>query len=460
MRGWLLHFRQVINKCLSHKIYGQSGQLGGEWHEKEGPELAQRRREQWSTYLLGLAVIIFTIALVAYPEEGFKAGIAGLKVFWDIVFPSLLPFFILAELMLGLGVVRGLGVLLEPLMRPLFGVPGIGAFALSMGLAAGYPMDAVITARFREQGLCSRIEGERLLAFTNTADPLFMIGAVAVGMFKSPAVGGLLAIAHYISAFLVGVSFKLWGRRQNRSEPTTQIRGPGNILIRALTEVAKARREDGRPFGKLLREAVTESIMTLLMICGFIVFFAVMIDILRLSGLLTVIGLPFAFLYHIFGIDTSLVHPTLAGLLEIDIGTAQTAAVTQAPMLQRLALVSGIIAWSGLAVHAQVASVITNTDIRMTPYFLARFLHAILAVGLTVLLYFLGIGRVAAHAFVTLPAFTSFQMANGGAPWWHIWWTDLSVWGWLIAGFVALGLVFAFGKGIRIVVWHVRLPRP
>ncbi|MCL6593717.1 MAG: sporulation integral membrane protein YlbJ, partial [Alicyclobacillus sp.] len=170
--------------------------------------MSQPRQRRASTYLLGLAVVVFCIALVIYPKPGYEAGIAGLKVFWDVVFPSLLPFFILAELMLGLGVVHGLGVLLEPLMRPLFSVPGIGAFALSMGLAAGYPMDAVITARFRESKMCTRVEGERLLAFTNTADPLFMISAVAVGMFKAPVLGPLIAIAHFISAFIVGVSFK------------------------------------------------------------------------------------------------------------------------------------------------------------------------------------------------------------------------------------------------------------
>jgi hypothetical protein len=43
---------------------------------------------------------------------------------------------------------------------------------MSMGLAAGYPMDAVITAKFRKRGLCNQAEGERLLAFTNTADPV------------------------------------------------------------------------------------------------------------------------------------------------------------------------------------------------------------------------------------------------------------------------------------------------
>ncbi|WP_083485982.1 sporulation integral membrane protein YlbJ [Alicyclobacillus ferrooxydans] len=417
--------------------------------------MTQQRKSKWSTFLLGLMVVVFTIALVVYPQQGFKAGIEGLKVFWDIVFPSLLPFFILAELMLGLGVVRGLGVLLEPLMRPLFGVPGIGAFALSMGLAAGYPMDAVITSRFREQGLCSRVEGERLLAFTNTADPLFMIGAVAVGMFKSPAVGGLIAIAHYISAFLVGVSFKFWGRKNGQITPSNLSETRGNILVRAVREIVKARNEDGRPFGTLLREAVTESMMTLLMICGFIVFFAVLIQILDISGIMKVLGYPLLVVYKVFGIHTGLVNPTLAGVLELDIGTAQVAAIHAAPMIQKLALVSAIIAWSGLAVHAQVAAVITSTDIRMAPYFLARFLHAALAAAITVFLYMLGVGRVAAKAMAAVPAFKSFQEAASGAPWWHVMWSGFSTWFWVLGALLVIGIVVGVLRQTRVIAWRV-----
>ena len=117
------------------------------------------RRKPLLTFIMALFVGLFTIALVWFPKPGFDAGLSGLKIFLDVVFPSLLPFFILSDLMLGLGLVRALGVFLEPLMRPLFNVPGVGAFALSMGLGAGYPMDAVITAKFRENGDCTRIEG-------------------------------------------------------------------------------------------------------------------------------------------------------------------------------------------------------------------------------------------------------------------------------------------------------------
>lgn len=118
------------------------------------------------------AAVLLTLSLVLYPETALHAAKDGMNLFLNVVFPSLLPFFILSEIMLGLGVVHFIGVLFTPLMRPLFNTPGEGAFVLSMGLAAGYPMDAVITARFRKQGLCTRIEGERMLAYSNTADPV------------------------------------------------------------------------------------------------------------------------------------------------------------------------------------------------------------------------------------------------------------------------------------------------
>ncbi|GGJ07394.1 sporulation integral membrane protein YlbJ [Alicyclobacillus cellulosilyticus] len=419
-----------------------------------------RKRGHLSTFLLGGVVVLFTAALVVYPKESFESGLAGLKLFWLTVFPSLMPFFILSELMLGLGVVRGLGVILEPLMRPLFSVPGIGAFALSMGLAAGYPMDAVITARFREQNLCTRVEGERLLAFTNTADPLFMFGAVAVGMLKSPQLGVLIAIAHYVSSFLVGVSFKLWGRR---SQPTADHAGDqkpsGWILVRALREVVRARREDGRTFGKLLYDAVTESMQTLLMICGFIVFFAVLIEVLAVSGLSHLFGWPIAALYHLFGIHSDLVQPTLAGLLEIDVGSAQAANAANAPLLQRLALISGIVAWSGLSVHAQVASVLTQTDIRMAPYFLARFLHAVLAAVLTVVFWSLGIGRSAVATVAPLWPGNAWTSAIRDLPWWQHWLTSAA---WFFTSFAALfaiAILIAFARRVRVVAFHARLRR-
>ena len=342
------------------------------------------RSKKLSSVLLAAIGIFLTLSLVIYPKESYQASVTGMKIFFDVVFPSLLPFFIMSELLLGLGVVHCLGVLLEPLMRPVFNVPGAGAFALSMGLAAGYPMDAVITAKFRKSGMCTRVEGERLLAFTNTADPLFMFGAVAVGMFGMPELGAILAIAHYLASFLVGLVFRFYGRSAEKPQHTNRAIQRVNIFRRAGRALVQARMEDARPIGKLFSDSVFESIRTLLMICCYIMFFSVVLEVMTVLGVVGLITAPVASLFNALGWDPNVVRPLISGIFEIDIGTSQVSQ-TAAPLIQQVAVASAIIGWSGLSVHGQVASVMSETDVRMTPYVFARVLHAALAGGLTVL---------------------------------------------------------------------------
>jgi sporulation integral membrane protein YlbJ len=333
-----------------------------------------------SAVVTGILVLVLTLALIVFSEHGYRATVAGLELFFEIVLPSLLPFFILSDMLLATGVVHALGVFFEPLMRPLFNVPGVGSFVFSMGLAAGYPMDAVLTAKFRRQGLCTKVEAERLLSFTNSADPLFLFGAVAVGMFGAPALGAGLALAHYASGIGVGILYRFYGRRQD--PPRTETVRRRHLVRRAIDELYRARLEDGRPMGRVLNEAIAESISTLFMIMSFIVLFAVLLRILQVAGGLDVIAAPFAAVFRWWGWSSALAVPALKGVFEIDLG-AQAAALVHTALLPRLMLVSAIVAWSGLSVHGQVMSVIQDTDISMKPYFVARFLHAVLAALLT-----------------------------------------------------------------------------
>ncbi len=334
--------------------------------------------------LAGLASLL-TLSLVLFPKEALQAAVEGMKVFWEIVFPSLLPFFVLSEVLLGLGVVHFIGVLLEPLMRPVFNVPGAGAFAMSMGLAAGYPMDAVITGKFRQRGFCTQAEGERLLAFTNTADPLFIFGAVAVGMFGLPWLGAILGIAHYLSSFTVGFLFRF--HRQGERGPEIAVEDKnGSMLRRAFRALLRGRREDGRPLGQLLGESVRESVATLLMICGFIMLFSVLVRILGRIGMMAFLAPLAGSVLRLCGLSPSLAPAMFRGLLEIDLGTV-AASRAAAPLVERAVMASAIIAWSGLSVHGQVASVLNNTDIRMGPYFIARLCHAVLAGAYTFLCF-------------------------------------------------------------------------
>lgn len=140
-------------------------------------------KSKLKTIILASAVSIMAISLIAFPQDSVNASIRGLDMWWKIVFPSLLPFFIVSEMLIGFGVVKFIGVLLEPLMRPLFRVPGVGGFVWAMGMASGYPAGAKLTARLRQEGQLTKIEAERLVTFTNCSNPLFIFGAVSVGFF-------------------------------------------------------------------------------------------------------------------------------------------------------------------------------------------------------------------------------------------------------------------------------------
>ena len=183
---------------------------------------AQRRTPKLHPGMLGVggaALFVGGLAL-GMPNIALEASIRGVQVWWDVLFPALFPFFVLSELLLGFGVVHFAGTLLDPLMRPLFRLPGIGGFVVAMGFVSGYPVGARLTARLMEQKSVTRVQGERLVEITTTSDPIFLIGAVSVGFFGQPQAVPILAVltmgARFCSACSAedGAMTKLGSSRQ------------------------------------------------------------------------------------------------------------------------------------------------------------------------------------------------------------------------------------------------------
>lgn len=401
-------------------------------------------RAKLTAVFWAMTIVFLTLCLVYDPSAALTSARDGLTLFMTVVFPSLFAFFVLSEIMLALGVVHFIGVLFEPLMRPLFNVPGEGAFVLSMGLAAGYPMDAVITSRFRKQGMCSRVEAERMLAFSNTADPLFIFGAVAVGMFGMPLLGKTMAIAHYIGALAVGLIFRFYRRGEEVAKPERH--DLRTLFPRAIDALVKAQKEDGRAFGQLLGDAVTDSVKTLAMICGFIMLFSTMVKMVEVIGLYNLIAAPFALVFKLVGLEPSLLKSVVAGLFEIDLG-ALAAAKASAPLVQQVAIAGAIIAWSGLSVHGQVASVLMGTDIRMGPYAVARLLHAVIAFIVTVFL--MGTSGTAGLTNPILPVLGPLPSHLHAPGFWELLWRGTAAPLGLTIGLMAIGVL---AVGIRRVV--------
>ncbi|WP_078554886.1 sporulation integral membrane protein YlbJ [Bacillus alkalicellulosilyticus] len=335
--------------------------------------------------VLALLSTCLAASLMIFPKESLEASIRGLTMWWEVVFPSLLPFFIISELLIGFGVVSFLGTILERFMRPLFRVPGEGGFVWAMGLASGFPAGAKLTARLRQEEKLTRIEAERLVSFTNSSNPLFIFGAIAVGFFHDPTLGIVLASAHYAGNICVGLIMRF---HAYRDEPKKVIDKSTKLTLKDSIQLLHNERiRDGRPIGKLLGDAVQSSVTTLLMIGGFIILFSVLNKLLSLIEFTTFVAGFLSILLVTFNIPSELSIPLISGLFEITLGSQMTSNTTDSGLLQKAIITSFILAFSGFSVQAQVASILAETDIRFKPYFFARILHGFLAAIFTFLFW-------------------------------------------------------------------------
>ncbi|MDP4085706.1 MAG: sporulation integral membrane protein YlbJ [Bacillota bacterium] len=333
-------------------------------------------RSKLKTAILAISVTVMAASMICYPKESFDASVRGLNMWWEIVFPSLLPFFIVSEMLISFGVVTFLGILLEPIMRPVFKVPGVGGFVWAMGMASGNPAGAKLTARLRQEGQINQIEAERLVSFTNSSNPLFIFGAVSVGFFHKPQLGILLALSHYLGNICVGLIMRFYGKGNSQKEKISKKK---NTFRSALYAIHQTRIKDTRPIGKLLGDAVTSSIQTLLMIGGFIILFSVINKLLFLLHITAFLAKWVEFLLSSISFPKMLSIPLISGLFEITLGSKLTSQVQNVSLLHQVMVTSFILAFAGFSVQAQVASILATTDIRFQPFFIGRFMQGIFA---------------------------------------------------------------------------------
>lgn len=337
----------------------------------------------FKTFFLATGATLLAGALIKFPQQALEASVRGVNIWWEIVFPSLLPFFIISELLISFGVVAFIGVMLEPLMRPLFKVPGVGGFIWAMGMASGFPSGAKLTTRLRQEKQLTKIEAERLISFTNSSNPLFIFGAVSIGFFHNPALGIVLAAAHYIANFFVGLSMRFYGQ----DEQPKAGKNYSSLLKHALRKMHRTRLKEKRPFAKILGDSIISSIETLLLIGGFIILFSVINKMLYIINITEYLSYIFQYILSFLQLSVSFSMPLISGLFEITLGSQMTSSVSNVPLLQQAIITSFILAFNGFSVHAQVASIIAPTDIRFAPYFFARILHGIFASIITIIVW-------------------------------------------------------------------------
>ena len=348
---------------------------------------------------LPILCTVFILCLIMYSKTAVSAAVRGINLWFGIVFPSLFPFFAASEILSATGFIKAAGILLEPIMRPLFNVPGCGSFALAMGVTSGYPIGAKITCDLREKGVVTKTEAERLLAFTNNSGPLFIVGAVATSMYGAPSLGMFLLICHILACLTVGVLFRFYKRSKSRRNSINE----GQILKKFKQELLTSRKiNKGAVFG----DAVRNSMSLILAIGGYIVLFSVIINLLLETGLIKRAADLLSVLLSPTGINNSIISAVLSGFFEITTGTSLVSGIKEVSLAQQLTATSLIIGWAGLSVHSQVLGIVSKTDISIKPYLFGKMLQGIFAAIYT----WIGVQLLGTEILISRPVF------NNGLP--------------------------------------------
>lgn len=328
------------------------------------------KKNNISTFIYSIIFCMLMACIVIYPNDAFSSAKDGLMLWLNVVCPALLPFFICIEILIGLGIVSFFGSVFKPLVRPLFNVPGEGSFSFFMSISSGYPVGARITAKLRQEKLCTRIEGQRLLSLCSTSGPLFIIGAVATGIMNNPALGLFLTVSHYLSAVTTGFLMRFYGKEKVLYQ-TDHFSNP-------VTDMLSYRIRDGRSIGVLMGDAVKNGVNLILMIGGFIILFSVTTRMLKISGSLGFLSLILSKAVPFDAFTPDMAASFLVGFMEVTNGVKECAAL-HIPLIYKIVLTSFMIGFGGLSVNAQVLSIISETDLKFSIYFLLKLVQGIIA---------------------------------------------------------------------------------
>lgn len=315
---------------------------------------------------LGLALLCATLSLMLYPQDSMSAAREGLMLCYNVIIPSLFPFFVLSALVVDLGLAGYIGRALEGFMRPLFNVPGACASAFVLGFVGGYPVGARTALSLYQKGMCTKTEAERLLSFCNNSGPAFILGVVGAGVFASSRVGVLLYLAHAAASICVGLFFRFYRRGKKGREARVSPKFEAGRFTTAFTG------------------AVKNSFLSTLNICAFVVFFTVVIRLLFLSGALPALARLLGVLLSPLGFTQEWAERLLTGAIELSSGVWTLSGASG--MAGRMSMAAFMLGWAGLSVHCQVLSFLGGSGLSVRTYIAGKFLHGGLAALFTALL--------------------------------------------------------------------------
>lgn len=250
-----------------------------------------------------------------------------------------------------------------------------GSYAFIMGIISGYPMGAKIINNFRKNNVCTKEEGERMLAFTNNSGPLFIIGTVGITLFGNTLIGILLFVTHLLACITVGILFRFWKKNTPPTNYSTK------------KSSAPTMQATFSNLGTILSKSILSSIQTIVMIGGFVVLFSVILSILQNSKLLSLASSAVFPFFKLFGItNETFALGFISGIIELTNGVNLIASIPCKTISINIILAAFLLGFGGISILLQVFSITSQSDVSIKPYLIGKLLQGLFAALYTYIL--------------------------------------------------------------------------
>ncbi len=290
------------------------------------------------------AVFLASFWFITHPETVKSTVTEALSFCVATLIPSLFPFAIAGEIL----VLSGFGALCGKLFGNRF-MRGRGVSAFLLGALCGFPIGGKTAIAFFENGELEKNEAELLCAVSNNAGAGFVIAGIGSAMWKNTAFGVTLYIVQLISALASAYALRPLFKR-----------GEGARSIRS----DKKEKYTAFSFSYVISLAVPNAVNSMLKICGFVVFFELILSSVTFYGV------------------SPVTRAVISVFLEITAGVTSLTSLTIAPANEIFAKLGTFFAvgFGGLSVHAQLASFAEKSGISMRKYGLFKLVQASLCV--------------------------------------------------------------------------------
>ena len=289
--------------------------------------------------LLAVSIILFIyLGIFINPKLIIESGISSINIFKTKLFPSIFPFFVLASLLLNLGLAGTISRKINFIIKRIFHIEGISSYIIVISIISGFPSGSKYISDCYKKGLINKEVSNYLLTFTHFGNPLFILGTCGT-VLNNISIAYKILIINIAANIILGIILR----------PKEIINSNYTLKTEKLS------------FMEALPNAINDAIKLLLFMLGSITFFMffsrLLTTLTNLNNFFTVI---------------------ITGTLDLTSGISIVNTLNISSYLEGLIILS-FITFGSLSVHLQVINNIKEQDLSYKYFFVGRIIETSLA---------------------------------------------------------------------------------